>query len=214
MSHEFPGFLEEHVRNHSSRRFGKYWQIPIHLVQVAFPDKFYNINGLRLSLGEPVYPVTRRYLYFLLGAASEEAFPRLINSFDDGDHNRLFDLEMLLTSFACGLHFSPYPENTNDELTRLFSRFGTRDMETFNRLCYYYYRRHRGTTISNPQSRWDLKLFHVSLELLMLSVSPKVSDGHHREYREELLSLTSICRTKTGHWLNSPPSQAASSTHP
>lgn len=209
----FPPFGEEYVRNCSERYRGR-WQIPIHLVKVAFPNQLYNIDGLRLSLGEPAYPITRRCLKFYWEPPQPEYFPRLIRHFDNGDEKRFLDLESLITSFACGRHLATYPKNSRDDLVRLFQRHCPNGMETFNQLCYYYHRRHKGTTIATPQSRWDLSLFFLSIELLMLAVSPKTSNGHYRENRDELISLTSICRQKTINEFNNPLSRSAGDLHP
>lgn len=223
----------EYIRNHSHRRFGKWWQIPIHLVEVAFPDKFYNINGLRLSLGEPVYPVTSRYLTFSWEPPNRSMFPNLIKEFDQGNLNQLLGFEAMLTAFACGLYSLDYPQDSQEGLVELFKQqHSMSEMQCFNKFCYYYYRKYCDKIICENEGTQELAIYDTMMAVLLLVSSRRQHDKHgerrHQELlgssfeqdthskklnHQELINLTNICRKKTSHWLNNPP-QRADTAHP
>jgi hypothetical protein len=212
MVSSFQGFHEEHIQNSSCRRLNKYWQIPIHLVEVAFPTKFYNIQGRRLSIGEPIYPVTRRYLTFSWEPPQNRIFPDLIKEFDQGDQTKLLDLESVLTSFAYGNSFDS-SEADSDKL--LVVKNLELDLACFGRFFNHYYNRYDGSTISAPETKWDLSIFDTAAELLIMATSPRFDkpDEYGNNRREQnrinLVSLTNMCRQKTGHWLRELPAAVA-----
>lgn len=202
----FQVFREEHIRNGSCRRLNGYWQIPIHLVEVAFPQKYYNIKGRRLSIGEPIYPVTRRYLTFSWEPPLKRVFPDLLNEFDQGDLAMFLGLESTLTSFAYGNSIN-LPE---DKAEKPLVKVGEVDLACFGRFFNHYYSRFNGSEICQPETPWDLSIFDTAGELLVMSTSPRYKQ--HDQNRLNLVSLTNMCRQKTGHWLHELP--ASISLHP
>src|SRR5690606_7389689 len=166
-------------------------------VEVQDHQSVFSINGLRLVIGKPDYPVGKHRLNFTWEPHRKHAFPELLDMLDQEfihpetglpciNPLNLIHFESMLTSFAYGKHTLSYGWEradgfVNDLLLKLKPHWG---MDDFGRFYNYH-----ATQLQNPQAPqdfWQLGIYEFAFNCLM-GASDKWGN---RTFRQDLVSLT------------------------